>query len=249
MKISIITVVYNNHKTIKTAIDSVLGQHYQNIEYIIIDGNSTDGTTDFIYSYGDSISKVISEPDKGIYDAMNKGIALCTGEVIGILNSDDVYAHRNVLSEVMKQFTEDAALDLVYGDLVYVKNNDLDQVVRTWISKPYYPKFFEDGHVPPHPSLFIKRSVYQKVGLFNLEMRLAADYEFMLRLFKLHQYKSKYLNHLLVKMRLGGATNASIKNIVNGNLEILRAWKINHLKAPFLLMPRRIAKRLIQFAK
>jgi glycosyltransferase involved in cell wall biosynthesis len=249
MKISIITVVYNNHQTIKTAIDSVLSQDYEDIEYIIIDGQSTDGTLDLIQGYGDSISRVISEPDKGIYDAMNKGIALCTGEVIGILNSDDVYANRNVLSEVMQQFTADASLDLVYGDLVYVKHNDLDQVVRTWISKPYYPKFFEDGHVPPHPSLFIKRLVYQKTGLFNLDMRLAADYEFMLRLFKLHPYKSKYLNRLFVKMRLGGATNASIKNIVNGNLEILRAWKINHLKAPLLLMPRRIAKRLIQFVK
>ena len=249
MKISIITVVYNNHQTIKTAIDSVLSQDYEDIEYIIIDGQSTDGTLDLIHDYGDSISRVISEPDKGIYDAMNKGIALCTGEVIGILNSDDVYADCNVLSEVMQHFIADAALDLVYGDLVYVKNNDLDQVVRKWISKPYYPKFFEDGHVPPHPSLFVKRLVYEKTGLFNLEMRLAADYEFMLRLFKLHPYKSKYLNRLFVKMRLGGATNASIKNIVNGNLEILRAWKINHLKAPLLLMPRRMAKRLIQFVK
>ncbi|MDY0907190.1 glycosyltransferase family 2 protein [Pedobacter sp. CFBP9032] len=249
MKISIITVVYNNHKTIETAIQSVLGQRYANVEYIIIDGQSTDGTLDLIHRYGHSISKVISEPDLGIYDAMNKGIQQCTGEVIGILNSDDVYADDHVLSAVMHAFGEDQELDLLYGDLVYVKNNDLNQVVRKWTSKSYYPRFFEDGHVPPHPSLFIKKAVYDQVGLFNLEMRLAADYEFMLRLFKLHPYKSKYLNRLFVKMRLGGATNASIKNIINGNLEILRAWKINHLKAPFLLMPKRIAKRLIQFAK
>ena len=249
MKISIITVVYNNHKTIETAIQSVLGQRYPDVEYIIIDGQSTDGTQEVIKSYGNAISKFISEPDSGIYDAMNKGIQQCTGDVIGILNSDDVYADAEVLPAVMNAFMADEQLDLLYGDLVYVKSNDVEQVVRKWTSAPYYSRFFEDGHVPPHPSLFIKRSVYDQVGLFNLEMRLAADYEFMLRLFKLHSYQSKYLNRLLVKMRLGGATNASIKNIVQGNLEILRAWKINKLKAPFLLMPKRVAKRLMQFAK
>jgi len=249
MKISIITVVYNNHHTIKTAIDCVLGQHYQDIEYIIIDGKSTDGTLDIIRSYGDAISQVVSEADLGIYDAMNKGIALCSGEVIGILNSDDVYAHANVLGEVMDLFAKDPSLSMVYGDLVYVKHHDLNKVVRKWTSESYYPAFFEDGHVPPHPSLFIKKAVYNRVGLFNVNMRLAADYEFMLRLFKLYDYKSLYINTIFVKMRLGGATNASIKNIIQGNLEILRAWKINNLKAPILLMPKRIVKRLIQFAK
>lgn len=249
MKISIITVVYNNHKTIKTAIDSVLGQSYKDLEYIIIDGKSTDGTMDIIHSYGNAISKVVSEPDMGIYDAMNKGITHCTGDVIGILNSDDVYADPHVLNEVMKLFIQDPELDILYGDLVYVKNNDLNEVVRRWTSKSYYPAFFEDGHVPPHPSLFIKREVYNQVGLFNLTMQLAADYEFMLRVFKLNRYKSRYINRLFVKMRLGGATNASIKNIVHGNLEILRAWKINHIKAPFLLMPKRMVKRLIQFIR
>lgn len=249
MRISIITVVYNNHKTIKTAIDSVLGQHYEDVEYIIIDGKSTDGTIDIINSYGNAISQVISEPDQGIYDAMNKGIAICTGDVIGILNSDDVYADHNVLAEVMQVFNQDPELDILYGDLVYVKNNDVNHVVRRWTSESYYPTFFEDGHVPPHPSLFIKRAVYAQVGLFNLNMHLAADYEFMLRLFKLNHYKSRYVNRLLVKMRLGGATNASIKNIVQGNLEILRAWKINNFKVPFLLMPKRMVKRLMQFAR
>lgn len=249
MKISIITVVYNNHKTIQTAIDSVLGQDYDDIEYMIIDGQSTDGTMDVIRRYGKAISQVISEPDQGIYDAMNKGIARCTGDVIGILNSDDVYADPNVLKEVMQVFAQDPELDMLYGDLVYVKNNDLNQVVRRWTSKSYYPTFFEDGHVPPHPSLFVKREVYQQVGLFNLDMRLAADYELMLRVFKLNRYKSRYINRLFVKMRLGGATNASIKNIVRGNQEILRAWKINNFKAPFLLMPKRMVKRLIQFAR
>lgn len=248
MKISIITVVFNNEATISTAIESVLNQTYQAIEYIIIDGKSTDGTMKIVNHYTSSIAKIISEPDKGIYDAMNKGIQLATGEVIGILNSDDVYADNNVLHTVMNEF-RDASVDVIYGDLVYVKNNDLNQVVRKWKSESYYKNFFEDGHVPPHPSLFIRKKVYDKVGGFNQAMRLAADYEFMLRLFKLHTFKSKYINRLFVKMRLGGATNGSLKNIINGNKEILRAWQINNLKAPLLLMPKRMFKRLTQFIK
>ena len=248
MKISIITVVFNNESTISTAIESVLNQTYKDIEYIIIDGKSTDNTLEIINRYASSIGRIVSEPDGGIYDAMNKGIALATGEVIGILNSDDVYADNNVLYNIMQEFNE-PTIDVVYGNLVYVKNNDLNQVVRKWQSERYYPKFFEDGHVPPHPSLFIRKKVYAVVGAFNQKMRLAADYEFMLRLFKLHNFKSKYVDRLFVKMRLGGATNGSVKNIIDGNKEILKAWKVNNLKAPFLLMPKRILKRLIQFIK
>ncbi|MCZ4224356.1 glycosyltransferase family 2 protein [Pedobacter rhodius] len=248
MKISIITVVFNNESTISTAIESVLNQTYKDVEYIIIDGKSTDNTLEIINKYASSISRIVSEPDGGIYDAMNKGIALATGDVIGILNSDDVYADNNVLSNIMQEFNE-PTIDVVYGNLVYVKSNDLNQVVRKWQSKSYYPNFFEDGHVPPHPSLFIRKEVYARVGTFNQKMRLAADYEFMLRLFKLHNFKSKYIDKLFVKMRLGGATNGSVKNIIDGNKEILKAWKNNHLKAPFLLMPKRILKRLIQFIK
>ncbi|WP_231427189.1 glycosyltransferase family 2 protein [Pedobacter sp. Leaf250] len=249
MKISIITVVFNNVHTIKTAIESVLCQQYPNIEYIIIDGGSTDGTLEVIQGYHAEIHQVLSEKDKGIYDAMNKGISHCTGEVIGILNSDDVYENSAVIQTVMDAFLDDQELGMVYGDLVYVKNDDLSQVVRKWSSENYYDHFFEDGNVPPHPSLFIKSEVYQKVGVFNLNMRLAADYEFMLRLFKLYRFKSRYINILLVRMRLGGATNVSLKNIINGNLEILSAWKQNHLKVPLSLMPKRILKRLTQFIK
>lgn len=249
MKISIITVVFNNVHTIRTAIASVLSQRYPNIEYVIIDGGSTDGTLEVIRGYGAAIHQVVSERDKGIYDAMNKGISNCTGDVVGILNSDDVYENDAVIQMVMDAFIQDPELGMVYGDLVYVKNEDLKQIVRKWTSEDYYDHFFEDGHVPPHPSLFVKREIYQTVGLFNLNMRLAADYEFMLRLFKLYRFKSRYINSLFVRMRLGGATNVSLKNIINGNLEILSAWKHNHLKAPLLLMPKRILKRLTQFIK
>jgi glycosyltransferase involved in cell wall biosynthesis len=249
MKISIITVVYNNERTIREAINSVLSQTYNNIEYIIIDGQSTDGTLGLIQKYNDRISKIVSETDSGIYDAMNKGIALATGDVIGILNSDDIYADDQVIENVMRLFELDNKLDIVYGDLEYVRTDDLSAVVRIWRSLPYYETYFEDGHVPPHPSLFLRRAVYQQAGVFNLQMKLAADYEFMLRVFKKHHYKSNYLPRLLVKMRLGGSTNKSLTNIIKGNLEILKAWKVNGLRAPILLMPNRIIKRIAQFKR
>lgn len=249
MKISIITVVYNNEATIRQAIESVLTQSYPEIEYVIIDGNSQDSTVSIIEEYKNRLGYFISEPDKGLYDAMNKGIQAATGEVIGILNSDDLYQDNNVLLDVMSQFHSDSSLDIVYGDLVYVKKEAVNQVVRNWISKEYYTKFFDDGNVPPHPSLFLKNTVYKKVGFFDLDFKLASDYEFMFRVFKKNHFKSKYINRLIVKMRLGGETNKSIQNIINQNKEILKAWRQNGLHPPLRLMPLRISKRLIQFIK
>jgi len=249
MKLSIITVVYNNEHTIVEAIASVLGQTYKNIEYIIIDGKSTDRTLSLIQEYEEDIDQILSEPDNGIYDAMNKGLALATGEVIGILNSDDVYADIRVLESVMQQFMSDPELDIVYGDLEYVQSDDISVVIRTWKSIPYYDLYFEDGNVPPHPTLFLKRSVYQQAGLFNTKMKLAADYELMLRIFKKYNFKCTYLSRLLVKMRLGGSTNKNWTNIVRGNIEVLNAWKLNGLKAPVLLMPSRVLKRIAQFKR
>lgn len=247
MKISIITVVYNNDKTIEDAIKSVLSQSYSNIDYIIIDGGSSDKTVTIINEYKEQLGYFISEKDKGIYDAMNKGINAAKGDVIGILNSDDLYQDTTVIETVMNQFNQNPSIDVVYGDLVYVKSDNVNKVVRNWKSNPYYNSFFENGNVPPHPSLFVKKSVYEKAGFFNLDFKLAADYEFMLRIFKKHNFNSKYINRVIVKMRLGGATNQSFSNIKKQNIEILKAWNHNELKAPFLLMPLRIIKRLIQF--
>ena len=247
MKISIITVVYNNDKTIRDAINSIFSQNYQQIEYIIIDGGSKDSTVSIIKEYQNKITKFISEPDNGLYDAMNKGLRLATGDVIGILNSDDLYHDKNVISAVMNEFLINEKVDLVYGDLVYVKQDYTNIVIRNWKSKSYYKRFFENGNVPPHPSLFIKKRVYDDVGLFNLNYKLAADYELMLRIFKKHKFNSIYINKVLVKMRLGGATNQSFLNIKNQNIEILNAWKENNLKPPFYLMLFRVFKRLMQF--
>jgi glycosyltransferase len=247
MKISIITVVYNNVSTLETAIKSVIEQSYQNLEYIIIDGGSTDGTIELIRKYDSHISYWSSERDEGLYDAMNKGIKKATGDVIGILNSDDMYQDNQVLSDVMKSFTAMQEMDILYGDLVYVKADDTDTIVRTWKSTPYFNNYFEFGNVPPHPALFLRAQVYQSAGLFNLDYKLAADYEFMLRIFKKYDFTSNYLNRLMVRMRLGGETNKSFKNIVNGNREILNAWRNQGLVAPVYLMPLRFFKRILQF--
>lgn len=247
MKISIVTVVYNNERTIKDAMLSILEQTYKNIEYVIIDGNSSDNTVNLINEYKDKLGYFTSEKDNGLYDAMNKGIKACTGDVIGILNSDDLYQDSNVIKVIMEHFNNDPELDILYGDLVYVKSDDTDKVVRNWKSKNYYDSFFENGNVPPHPALFVRGRVYKESGLFDLQYKLAADYELMLRMFKKHNFKSKYINRLIIKMRLGGATNQSFSNIVNQNKEILKAWKNNGLQAPLYLMPLRILKRLLQF--
>lgn len=247
MKISIVTVTYNSAQTISNCLASINNQSYQDLEHIIIDGMSHDNTLEIIKLQPNKIMKLFSEPDKGIYDAMNKGINLCSGGVIGLLNSDDLYVDENVLGDVMNYFNNDPDLDILYGNLVYVKKEDTDEIVRKWNSKPYYNNFFEEGHVPPHPTLFLRSRVYKKVGLFDIQYKLAADYEFMLRVLKKHNFKSLYINRLTVKMRLGGATNKSIKNVLNGNKEIIKAWKNNGLKPPFKLMFLRIIKRLVQF--
>ncbi len=247
MKISIITVVYNNVNTIRTAIESVLSQTYSNIEYIIVDGGSNDGTVEIINEYYDKISLFISEKDDGIYDAMNKGVTKATGDVIGILNSDDLYENNKILELIATQFIDYKELDILYGDLVYVSKNDISKVVRRWKSCDYDDTFFERGEVPPHPTLFLKKNIYEIAGSFNLEYKLAADYEFMIRIFKKYTFKSKYISQVFVKMRLGGATNKNLKNIYLGNLEILEAWRNNGLILPFLFFPKRFLKRVTQF--
>jgi glycosyltransferase involved in cell wall biosynthesis len=248
MKISIITVVYNNEKTIQDAMKSVLGQTYKNIEYVIIDGSSKDNTVNLINEYKDKLGYFVSEKDNGLYDAMNKGIRHATGDIIGILNSDDLYQDINVISDVMHHFA-DEKLDILYGDLVYVKNEDVSAVVRNWKSKSYYKGFFENANVPPHPSLFLRNRVYKEAGLFNLDFKIAADYELMLRIFKNYNFKSKYINRLIVRMRLGGASNESFSSIIKQNREVLNAWKQNNLKSPFYLMPLRIVRKVAQYFK
>lgn len=247
MKVSIITATFNSSSTIGDCINSVYEQTYSDIEHIIIDGNSKDDTLALINTIPNHVSKIVSEKDKGIYDAMNKGIALASGDIVGILNSDDLYYDNTVLTQVMHEFNMNPSLDILYGDLVYVKQTDTNKIVRKWNSVSYYPQFFDNGNVPPHPSLFLRKKVYSQAGLFNTKYELAADYEFMLRVFKKFNFSSKHIKSILVRMRLGGATNKSLWNIYKGNREIFLAWKSNDLIVPLAFLPLKFYKRLIQF--
>lgn len=249
MLFSIITVVYNNHRTVADALESVLGQDYRPLEYFIIDGESTDGTLEVIKRYEDRLQKIVVEPDEGIYDALNKGLQLAQGEVIGLLNSDDLYIHPHVLTKVAAIFQSQPAIDIVYGDLVYVKAADIYQIVRYWTSKPYHALFFEAGEVPPHPAVFIRKRVYDQIGGFDLHLKFAADYEFLLRAMKRYGFKSYYLSEILVRMRLDGVSNKNWRNIARGNWEIYQAWKMNGFTPPPSFWILRLFKKLLQYIK
>ena len=224
MKISIITATYNSEATITDTLKSISNQTYQNIEHVIIDGASRDNTLELVNTHGARISAVVSESDKGIYDAYNKGIALASGDIVGMLNSDDFYYSNNVIERVMKEF-EKPGIDACYADLVYVDKLDTDKVVRYWKSAEFSKGDFFRGFVPAHPTLFLRRSVYQECGLFNLEYRLAADYEFMLRIFEGYGIRSSYIPEVFVRMRAGGATGKNLSSIWKQNAEIANALR------------------------
>jgi len=247
MKISIITVSYNSASTIRDTIESVLNQTYSDIEYILVDGASKDDTLSIIKSYGNKISKLISEKDNGIYDAMNKGISVATGDVIGILNSDDFYSHSNVIKNVVQIFEKDT--DAVYADLVYVSGADKNKIVRTWKAGKYEIGSFQKGWMPPHPTFFVKKSVYEKLGMFTDQLKSAADYEIMLRFIHKHQIKLSYLPEIIVHMRTGGASNISLKNRLKANREDKKAWKMNGLKPSPLTFIKKPLSKLSQFFK
>lgn len=246
MKVSIITVCFNSQNTIEQTIISVLGQSYKNIEYIIIDGNSTDNTLAIIQKYASKITTLVSEKDNGIYDAMNKGIALATGEIIGILNSDDVYAYNDAILDVVNKINETKA-NALYADLVYVHKNNLFKIKRYWKSGLYKHSKFKWGWMPPHPTVFIKKHVYEKFGNFNLELKSAADYEFMLRIFYKEKIIPAYLEKVITKMRTGGESNANLKNRIKANNEDRKAWKINNINPFWLTLYFKPLRKVPQF--
>lgn len=242
MNISIITATFNSAATIAHCIASVNNQTYPDIEHIIIDGASTDNTLEIVKSIPNRISKIISEPDKGIYDAMNKGIRLTTGDIIGILNSDDLYIDNSVLEKIAVEFTV-KNIDCVYADLFYVKKDNTNEIVRHWKTTDFIPGAFKKGWHPPHPTFFLRRAVYEKYGLFNLNFKLAADFELMLRLLEHYKITSAYLQEPLVRMRLGGATGKNIQNIIKQNFECYRAFNTNGIKiSPFYPFYRLLPK-------
>lgn len=223
MKVSIITVCYNSGATLRDTINSVASQTYSNKEHIVIDGGSDDASLQIIRS-SPSISSYISESDNGIYDAMNKGLSLATGDLIGMLNADDFYFDNVVLEDVAKVFL-DPNVEACYGDLIYVKQDDTNQTLRFWKSINYKDKLFKTGWMPAHPTFFARKAVYDRLGMFDLSYKIAADFELLFRLVEQNKIKTKYIPKVLVKMRLGGTTNRSISNIWIQNKEIISILK------------------------
>jgi glycosyltransferase involved in cell wall biosynthesis len=229
MKISVITVCYNSDKTIADTLRSTRSQTYTNIEHIIVDGGSTDETLAVVRAAAMPDHKLFSEQDKGIYDAMNKGIALATGDIIGFINADDFYPCPDVISEVAAAF-EASGADCCYGDLCYVQQDDVSRIVRYWKSCLFKLGLFEKGWCPPHPTFFVRREVFQRLGGFNLDYQIAADVELMARFLVAGRITSHYIPQVLVHMRMGGTTNRNLGNIVKQNLEIRRGLRANGLR-------------------
>jgi glycosyltransferase involved in cell wall biosynthesis len=225
--ISVITATFNSALTISDCLESVKSQTVK-AEHIIIDGRSVDKTLAIARSYP-HVSKLISETDSGIYDAMNKGITAASGEIIGILNSDDYYANPDVLEKVVSVFA-DPAIDTCYGDLVYVDSIDTKMIIRNWKSGSYDLRNFYMGWMPPHPTFFVRRKVYEQYGMFNLDLGSAADYELMLRFLVKHKVSTVYIPEVLVKMRAGGVSNESLRNRLKANRMDRYAWKVNGIK-------------------
>lgn len=246
-KISIITVCFNAAGTIGDTLASVAGQTYKNVEHIVVDGRSTDETLAIIKKY--SHVRLISETDRGIYDAMNKGIALATGDIVGILNADDIYYDRTILENVVRAF-ESTTTDSVYGDLVYVAKENTAKIIRYWKAGKYYPGRFYRGWMPPHPTFFVRKQVYEKHGAFDLRLPLAADYEIMLRFLEKEHISTLYIPYTFVRMRLGGASNKNLANIWQNYTENRLAWKYNQLRpAWYTLFLKRVTKIAQFFTK
>ncbi len=246
MKISIITVSFNSVASIEACVLSVLNQDYPDVEYIVVDGASNDGTLDVLKKYEHRFAKFISEKDEGLYHALNKGMAMATGDVIGILHSDDFYTSSSVLSQYAKVFEKEKC-DAVYSDLYYVDAIDTDKIVRKWKSGAYTPGAFLNGWMPPHPTFFVKREVYQRLGNFNLEFKTAADYELMLRFIHKNRIKLSYLPEYTIKMRTGGQSNSSLKNRLYANQEDRKAWKVNGLKPRWYTLYFKPLRKILQF--
>jgi len=225
MKISIITVCFNSDKTIAETIESVLGQCHSDLEYIIVDGGSTDSTLDILKKYP-RITKYISEPDNGIFDAMNKGLKIATGEVVGFLNSDDFYIDNMVLNKVSKSLS-DPNIDACFADLIYVDSNCTDKVIRYWKSSNYIQGIFKRGWVPAHPTFFCKKTIFEKFGGFDTSYENASDFELLFRFIEINKIITAYIPLPLVKMRMGGVSNNSIRGILRQNIKIASLLKSN----------------------
>jgi glycosyltransferase involved in cell wall biosynthesis len=235
MVVSLITVSYNSEHTIRDTIQSVITQTHPEIEYVIVDGNSKDKTVEIISSYEGKISKWLSEPDNGIYDGMNKALRMVTGDIVGMINSDDYYSSPEIIAQVAAAFN-DPNVDAVFGDLVFVDRNNTGKIVRKYSSKNWRPGKFARGFMPAHPTFFVRRKFYDSIGLFKTDYKIAADYELLIRFLHVHQLRYKYLPLSMVVMRQGGVSSSGIKSNVILNNEILRACRENGIKTSLPLI-------------
>ena len=243
MKVSIITVTRNSEKTLQDCFDSVNSQTYPDIEHIVVDGKSTDNSLNLIGN-NKQISNYISEEDKNLYDAMNKGIKLATGDLIGILNSDDMFENENVISKIVDSIGD---YDAIYSDLCYVKQEDTDKIVRYWKSGDFTDSSIENGWMAPHPTLFAKKEMFEKFGLYNIDLSNSADYEFILRLFYKYKVSVKYLPLTTVKMRVGGVSNNSIAQRLKASKEDRMSWELNGLDCPYFFSIFKPLRKVPQF--
>lgn len=244
MKVSIITISYNSSATIRDTLQSVLDQDYPDYEHIIVDCMSTDGTLDIIKKFEPSYNgklKWISEKDQGIYDGMNKGISMASGDVIGILNSDDFFNDSKCLAKICMEIED---VDAVYGDLVYVNRNDTGKIVRVWKGSQHKPGSFLKGWHPAHPTFYVRRACYEKFGNYDISFDVSADFELMLRFFEKGKISNRYIPSTLIKMRMGGESTGSIGKIIKGNKNVLRAFKKNGFKTPPFYLFRRLLPKV-----
>ncbi len=244
-RVTIITATYNSASTVKDTLASIDAQEYPHIEHLVVDGCSKDETLSIVNTFG-HVTQLVCEPDNGIYDAMNKGIKIATGDIIGILNSDDFYADARVISDVVNHF-ETTGCDALYADLLYVDAEKTSKVVRKWKSGEYKRDNFLIGWMPPHPTFFVKKEVYEKFGLFDTRLRSAADYELLLRFMYINKIAISYLPRVLVHMRSGGMSNRSFKNRIKAHLEDYRAWSFNGIRPKWYTVVLKPIRKVFQY--
>jgi glycosyltransferase len=245
IKISVVTAVYNNIQTVGETINSILSQSYAEVELIVIDGASTDGTLAVLETYRSHFDVLLSEKDQGIYDALNKGIQHATGDVVGFLHADDVFENCEVLTKIAAAF-QDTSIDAVYGDLVYVRHDDIRQVIRYWKSGYYDDTALSRGWMPPHPTFYVRRSVYERLGSFDTHYRIAADYDTVLRFLAVGKIRATYIPDVLVRMRVGGISNRSLKTIISKSCEDIKILRCNQVGG-FMSLIQKNLNKLSQF--